>query len=275
VDDRNGRRAWSGTSVSATGGLLTVLAVAAIVPRAVHASPQDAGSGERAKLDLEVYASPLDAGAQQADADAGPRDAPAASVLSAAAVCADRRLFSVCFQFATETSAAACFKQCIEKVDEVENARLKQVQAACEERVIADNGNRPLACGFGRLGPREDDKLNVAFGRAWKTRSSDIDAIATRIFAIDSAQREALCTEGCNRRGKSRVRAPIEGPGLVRQYKVCMVNADSTMQARKFALYERDLYNDFIGAANSRCRATSKCDWLEEFSTLECTYNSR
>ena len=237
----------------ATCGVFAVVAIATTATREVHASPPDAGA---------------------AQADAGAGEALPATVSAVAAACADRRAPFECFQFANQTSASACFEQCIGKIDDAENKRLEQVQAACEERVIADKATKPMACGFGRPGPREDEKtVLAALARALKTRSSDTNAVAARAFALDTAKREASCTEDCNSRGKSRVRAPIEGPGLVRQYKVCMVNADSTMEARKFALYERDLYDELIAAADKRCREASKCRWVETFSSLTCTYN--
>ena len=53
-----------------------------------------------------------------------------------------------------------------------------------------------------------------------------------------------------------------------------MVSADSTMEARKLAAYEETLYCAYITKADTRCREASKCDWVEGFSTLVCTYDT-
>jgi hypothetical protein len=51
---------------------------------------------------------------------------------------------------------------------------------------------------------------------------------------------------------------------LVRGYKHCMVDADSTLEARKLHAYERTLYVEYLQAADARCRQKNRCDWAEK-----------
>jgi hypothetical protein len=53
-----------------------------------------------------------------------------------------------------------------------------------------------------------------------------------------------------------------------------MVAADSSLEARRAQAYESTLYKEFLEKADSKCRAGSRCDWLEGFSTFRCTYDT-
>ena len=62
-------------------------------------------------------------------------------------------------------------------------------------------------------------------------------------------------------------------PGLVLAYKRCMVTADSTLLARKYQAYDRDLYADLITKADATCRKANRCDWVEKYIQEGCTYS--
>jgi hypothetical protein len=104
-------------------------------------------------------------------------------------------------------------------------------------------------------GPWDDATLDAAFAR-WIPSTLQL--------------REAACTATCNAHG----RVAKEGPGLVHAYKLCMVAADSSLEARRAQAYESTLYKEFLEKADSKCRAGSRCDWLEGFSTFRCTYDT-
>jgi hypothetical protein len=97
-----------------------------------------------------------------------------------------------------------------------------------------------------------------------------LDAVFARWIPSVLQLREGACTATCNAHG----RAAKEGPGLVHAYKLCMVAADSTLEARRLQAYESTLYKEFLEKADNKCRASSRCDWLEGSSTLRCTYDS-
>jgi hypothetical protein len=97
-----------------------------------------------------------------------------------------------------------------------------------------------------------------------------LDAVFAQWITSVLQGREAVCTATCNERG----RASKDAPGLVHAYKLCMVAADSTPEARRLQAFENTLYRDFLEHADSKCRARSRCDWLESFSTARCTYDS-
>jgi hypothetical protein len=84
-----------------------------------------------------------------------------------------------------------------------------------------------------------------------------MDVASARAFAVDFQRSEVSCSKKCNADGRDRMRASAEGPGLVTNYKQCMVKADSTHEARKLAVYERDLYCDVLRKADSRARTTA------------------
>jgi hypothetical protein len=51
-----------------------------------------------------------------------------------------------------------------------------------------------------------------------------------------------------------------------------MVAADSTALARKYQAYDADLYADLLSKANVACRATNRCDWVEKYGSIPCSY---
>jgi hypothetical protein len=102
----------------------------------------------------------------------------------------------------------------------------------------------------------------------WDTAT--LDAAFAQAIPLALQIREAMCTAACNAHG----RASKEAPGLVHAYKLCMVAADSTLEARRLQAFESTLYSEFLEHADSKCRASSRCDWLESFSTARCTYDS-
>ena len=196
-----------------------------------------------------------------------------------AAACTTLQRPSVCYpSHADATTGGACLGKCLAAIhahaDELKAAALQ----ACEAKVVEADGKARFTCGTTSTASKREDpvKLEALFSEAVRSRNlTELDAVVARIIAGDAIDREIACTTACNDRGRSRIRAPKEAPALVRAYKLCMVRTDSTPEARKFAAYDRDLYEDLIEKANDRCRTASKCDWLEEFSNLECTYGGR
>jgi hypothetical protein len=114
---------------------------------------------------------------------------------------------------------------------------------------------------------------------AWSKALAERDgAMLDRLFKQSNAQflgeLQTDCTKACNARGRDTIAIQKQGDALVTSYKRCMVAADSTLEARKLAAYEEDLYCDYFHKADARCRAASRCDRLEELSSLQCTYAS-
>lgn len=114
---------------------------------------------------------------------------------------------------------------------------------------------------------------------------ADADPRGTGIgeFAPALEKAKSACSELCSKqRGENlataadRKRAAEQGSSLVLAYKRCMVATDSTVQAVRYRLYDRDLYDNLMQSTNDRCRAGSKCDWLEKYSQeFACEYSGR
>ena len=182
---------------------------------------------------------------------------------------------SLCFPANTDAPTGnACFVQCVKWVDNDGESVAKSAQDECEAKYIEADGKGHFACGLSPATARREDqkKLKASFNEAIRTLNLQaLDAVFTRVLTLDTLNRDRDCTAACNERGRSRVRAPKEAPALVRAFKVCMLRTDSTPEARKFEAYDHDLYAELMTKTTERCRAASKCDWLEEFSDLECT----
>jgi hypothetical protein len=212
------------------------------------------------------------------------------------------------------TKARACLDGCIAAIDQRQQATAAAAQNSCESHLaegkgpvtcglvtlshtvkkafepdtLLQVGRTPvLVDDFDTFMQRGDSLLGRAldkvggFGTALKFRQAledpktpwdkdTLDAAFAQVIPLVLQLREAACTATCNERG----RAAKEAPGLVRAYKLCMVAADSTLEARRLQAYESTLYREFLEHADSKCRARSRCDWLEGFSTARCTYDS-
>jgi hypothetical protein len=97
--------------------------------------------------------------------------------------------------------------------------------------------------------------------------------------SVDVSSRLDKCTAECSAKGPETLalaretkRAEKEGPGLVLNYKSCMVAADSTALARKYQAYDQALYLDLIGKADAKCRTANRCAWVEKYSSNTCLY---
>jgi hypothetical protein len=119
------------------------------------------------------------------------------------------------------------------------------------------------------------ESLKAGIGAAVKAHDGvALDALVVRLDAIVANTLQTECTKACVDAGPNALAARKQGPALVTAFKRCMVSADSTREARKLNAYETDLYCKYMSDANGRCRAASKCDWLEASSALECVYAS-
>jgi hypothetical protein len=74
---------------------------------------------------------------------------------------------------------------------------------------------------------------------------------------------------------KERDRANAQGEKIVTAYKKCMMAVDSTLEARKYEAYDRELYDQLMAKTEAKCRGAHKCDWLEQHSTeWQCAYGN-
>lgn len=72
-----------------------------------------------------------------------------------------------------------------------------------------------------------------------------------------------------------RTKAASSGEALMLAYKRCMLSVDSTHQAITYRIHDADLYRDLLSKADARCRAASRCDWLEKNSDdWRCSYGN-
>ena len=145
--------------------------------------------------------------------------------------------------------------------------------------LLVDDVNVFMQAGDSVLG-RALDKIG-GWGTARKVRQAvndDLEASADGA-TLDAAFeeliprfmqfRENVCTATCNEQG----RATKDAPGMVTAYKRCMVDADSTAEARKLNAYERDLYCDTFKKADARCRTSISATGSRV--TLSCVASMR
>lgn len=251
--------------------------------------------------------------AQADEATRAARAREVSAALAAAVNCAAEIRPSLCAND-DATKARACLDACIAAVDQSQQSAATDAESSCESRLsegkgalacglvtspptikkafgpdtlllfgrtplLVDDFDTFMQGGDSLLG-RALDKVGGS-GAALKFRQSlkdanapwdnaTLDAAFARLIPLVLQLREAACTTTCNEHG----RAAKEAPGLVHAYKLCMVAADSTLAARRLQAYESTLYSEFLEHADSKCRASSRCDWLESFSTARCTYDS-
>jgi hypothetical protein len=188
---------------------------------------------------------------------------------------------SACLQ-ATAESTRVCLERCIEARDAAVWAEVEKAAAACVKAYIQGNGKRTHECRVS--GASEDHGEDVeALGKqlggearkAQETRDgAALDKTLRQLEALERLRRQRKCTTACRKQGPEMLAAASKAPALITAYKRCMVNADSTHEARKLAAFERDLYCGYLARANTRCRAANRCDWVEEHLDAECTYVS-
>lgn len=186
-------------------------------------------------------------------------------------------MLSSCIELPGDDLGKRCIRRCIryreERLDQIELL----AQHQCESDFVEREGHADLTCvlpGSDTLGASVED-LEGRFKKALADKDGEeLDRLASIDATQTLARRGPDCTARCRARGPEILKAERDGPGLVKKYKRCMVSAGSTMKARKLPVYESDLYCDYLYSASDRCRSASRCDWLEEFSMLECTYAS-
>lgn len=194
---------------------------------------------------------------------------------SAEQSCIESGHLSVCLALPKE-AAKACLLHCIDGHDAVLRKTVEGEQEACESRFVGADGHGKFGCSFPGAIPNVDEaKIEADFEAAASAHDGTaLDDVARRSDGQFFESSRATCTKTCNERGANLVAAPKQGPALVTSYKHCMVSSDSTREARKLDAYEQTLYCDYLHKADVRCRTTNRCDWLEGYSDLRCTYDS-
>ena len=170
----------------------------------------------------------------------------------------------------------ACLSRCINARDENLKATVPREQAACEAHYIESSGHGPFGCSLaGAITGVDVEKLSADFRAARQGRyGPELDALLKQSDGQFLASMQSGCTKACNERGPNVAAIAKQGAGLITAYKRCMMAADSTPEARKLDAYEVDLYCDYLHKADVRCRTASRCDWLESYSAMRCTYAS-
>lgn len=190
--------------------------------------------------------------------------------------CAERGAFSGCLAFEATRDGSLCIKHCLEdRIAKVVTDEKGQL-VACIETYVTSGGKKRGSCaieGAVRDIPATPSIDDVAAAVRAKDAPA-LDAIGRRFDAFVASKEQDACAKECVDRAPKVLAATRQAPSLVVAYKRCMVAADSTSEARKFAAYERELYCAYLKAADARCRTANRCDWVEEYSDMECGYAS-
>jgi hypothetical protein len=229
---------------------------------------------EREHAERTKFGEAQKAGAEACRADI---EARVAARLDAERDCTSLGNASACVALPDLKLRQKCLSACLDAREKQAHAAVENEQAACELRFIEAKGRGKFACTLPDAAGAPVDASQVEAQVKAALQSKDGAALdeAMRTSAVQLAQvLQAACTKRCNERAPHVATAEKQAPGLVTGYKRCMVAADSTREARKLDAYEADLYCDYIRKADAKCRAASRCDWLEDYSVLECTYLS-
>jgi hypothetical protein len=185
---------------------------------------------------------------------------------------------SICVMLPDQKVASACYSQCIDARETAMHTAADREQDACESRYIEAQGRGKATCTL--PGAMEGIDLDAAtFNARMKAAilARDLDAIDALIKQSDGQflwDLQTDCTKACNDRASKLLAIQKQGPAFVAAYKRCMVAADSTLEARKLAVNDTDLYCDYLQKADTRCRAANRCEWIEQLSDMRCTYAS-
>jgi hypothetical protein len=259
-----GARAWNdATDNPYVAGASPISDASAAETRALAASPEGVWSPYRAD-----------------PAKAAPAATPEGR--AALTACSVGGKISACIALPDAAAQKVCVSLCIDVREEAMKASAQQEQAVCESRYVEAGGRGRVACSLPGAVPNVDVvKLKSDLAGAWAGFAAgtahDGAAFDDAIKRSDGQFLDELqtdCTKSCTERARNLLAAQKQGPSLVTAYKRCMVDADSGREARKLAVYETDLYCDYIQKADARCRTASRCDWIEQFSSTTCTYNS-
>jgi|CZKU01.1.fsa_nt_gi hypothetical protein len=155
----------------------------------------------------------------------------------------------------TDEQREHCVSTCKDVIDEGLERRFTNALKECVDRFVQANGRGTVACDVG-VSPSPDIAAEMLSARTDQ---------CSKTCAAESPKALAEANE--------RVRAETAAPALVLAYKRCMVVADSTALARKYQAYDSDLYADLLSRANAVCRGRNRCDWLEAYSAMACTYS--
>jgi hypothetical protein len=185
---------------------------------------------------------------------------------------------SICAMLPEAKAFAACYSQCVDARETAMHTAAEREQDACEASYIEAGGRGKFTCTLPGAVPGVDlDVAKFESGMKAAIKAHDLGALNALVKQSDGqflATLQADCTKACNERAPKLLAVQKQGPALVTAYKRCMVAADSMLEARKLNAYESELYCDYLHKADAKCRAASRCDWLEQFSTLACTYAS-
>lgn len=180
------------------------------------------------------------------------------------AQCAARLNHSSCRSGSADAKAGSlhkCETECQEAIQKALLQTATDAFAAC----ISSDGPVTATCKLDLPdGADPDDKGIAEFSPKLETARLACSDLCSKQRAENAA------TAG------DRKRASEQGAALVLAYKRCMVATDSTVQAIRYRAYDRDLYDNLMQTTNERCRANSKCDWLEKYSQdFACEYSGR
>jgi hypothetical protein len=181
-----------------------------------------------------------------------------------------------CISIEDPSERKSCIKRCFDEREKKAQQDAKTEQAECESRFVQSGGRTKLACSIPDATPGLDltgigRQLQEALAVGDSGKADAARQAADSWFAF---QLQQDCTKHCAERGADLLAVARQGPALIQGYKRCMVAADSTPEARKLNAYETDLYCDYLVKAQTRCRAASRCDWVEKFSDQQCSYVS-
>jgi len=103
-----------------------------------------------------------------------------------------------------------------------------------------------------------------------------VDLPSTAVESRRSRVNDLLtdCSKTCSKEAPEFVRAKKAGAGLVANYKQCMSTVLNSAAARKMKGSDDAAYNDLFGRTDVRCRPLGRCDWVEKYTELQCSFTA-
>lgn len=161
---------------------------------------------------------------------------------------------------ATDQQRTECKTLCAAAVRGALERVVKTALDECEKQALAQPANAPFPACQMELPPGADPKGDGA-------------AVPPEKLSCVAACKEIV--EQDRNAARERERAAAQAQKLVTAYKKCMMAVDSTLEARKYEAYDRELYDQLMSKTDGRCRAANKCDWLEKYSEeWQCAYGN-
>jgi hypothetical protein len=192
----------------------------------------------------------------RADQEARKRaEASAAWRATYPSTCRSELSLHVCHTSPESADEKTCLVECAPVIARAVDALLTSAELTCVHGYVAAEGKGTFACSV-------DLQLTADARGApgWSARVEACSADCVRVGPVALTQ------------AREAERAQKEANEHVLAFKRCMVDADSSPTAIKYAAYDADLYDDLMTKAEATCRTANKCDLLEAHTDAVCAY---